>query len=230
MNKLIIYGDIHGCYDEFISLRNKINPKKNDVEVCVGDIITKGKDSIKTLRYIQAHNIKSVLGNHEDKIMRYLEHEKSTKKNPITLDDDEQNIVNQLDNQDINFLKSMLLFMRFDNVTILHGGIQNHHKLETITKKEKSKILRMRYLDKNHNFITYGKEDENSVFWSDVYDGNQGFVVYGHQWFHEANISKHAIGIDTGCVYGNKLSAVIFDSSDEYKIVSVVKININENK
>lgn len=80
MNKLIIYGDIHGCYDEFISLRKKINPQKDDIEVCVGDIITRGKDSIKTLRYIQKHNIKSVLGNHEDKIIRYLEHQKIIKK------------------------------------------------------------------------------------------------------------------------------------------------------
>jgi bis(5'-nucleosyl)-tetraphosphatase (symmetrical) len=36
MSKLIIYGDIHGCYDELVRLRQKINPKKNDVEVCVG--------------------------------------------------------------------------------------------------------------------------------------------------------------------------------------------------
>ena len=43
MNKFIIYGDIHGCYDGFISLRNQINPQKNDIEVCVGDIITKRK-------------------------------------------------------------------------------------------------------------------------------------------------------------------------------------------
>lgn len=33
MNKLIIYGDIHGCYDEFISLRTQINPQKDDIEV-----------------------------------------------------------------------------------------------------------------------------------------------------------------------------------------------------
>ena len=31
MNKLIVYGDIHGCYDEFINIRKKINPLKNDI-------------------------------------------------------------------------------------------------------------------------------------------------------------------------------------------------------
>ena len=80
MSDLIVYGDIHGCYYNFTSLRKKINPKKNDIEVCVGDIITKGEDSIKVLKYLQKSNIKSVLGNHEDKLVRYLEHENNKKK------------------------------------------------------------------------------------------------------------------------------------------------------
>lgn len=216
MNKLIIYGDIHGCYDELIFLRKKINPQKNDVEVCVGDIITKGKDSIKTLRYIQEHNIKSVLGNHEDKIIRYLQYEKQASKNPIILDEDEQNIVNNLDLKDIEFLMNLPIFMKFKNITIVHGGLKNSYDLDNLTKNEKSKILRMRYLDNNHNFIAFGKEENDSIFWADLYDGNQGFVVYGHQWFKKAKINKFAIGIDTGCAYGNKLSAVIFKDNNFY--------------
>lgn len=226
MNKLIIYGDIHGCYDELISLRNQINLQKDDLEVCVGDIITKGKDSIKTLRYIQEHNIKSVLGNHEDKIIRYLQYEKQANKNPIILDEDEQNIVNNLNSKDIEFLMNLPLFMKYENITILHGGLKNSYDLNNLTKNEKSKILRMRYLDKNQNFITFGKEDNDSIFWADLYDGNQGFVVYGHQWFQEAKINEHAIGIDTGCAYGNKLSAVVFkkDINQNYELITIYSV------
>ena len=138
MNKLIIYGDIHGCYDEFISLRNQINPQRNDMEVCVGDIITKGKNSIKTLDFIIENNIKSVLGNHEDKLLRYLNHQKTGE------------------------------------------------------------------------YLTYGQENENSTFWADIYDGKHGFIIYGHQWFSKIKKSNFALGIDTGCVYGKKLTAVYF--------------------
>jgi len=212
-NKLIIYGDIHGCYNNFTSLRKKINPKKNDIEVCVGDIITKGRDSIKVLKYLQEHDIKSVLGNHEDKLVRYLEHEYNEKKNPIILDNDEKSIIENLDSEDIEYLKNMPLFLRFKDITILHGGIQNHQNLNNLTKKEKSKLLRMRYLDSEDNFITYGKENEDSIFWADVYDGDQGFIVYGHQWFKEVKQSEFALGIDTGCVYGNRLSAVVFKNT-----------------
>ncbi|CAA6813559.1 MAG: Unknown protein [uncultured Campylobacterales bacterium] len=228
MQKLIVYGDIHGCYDEIKSLRENINPQENDIEVCVGDIITKGKDSIKTLRYIQEYDIKSVLGNHEDKIIRYLQHEKLKNQNPITLDEDEKNILKDLNSKDIDFLITMPLFMKFKNITILHGGLHNSYDLHNLNKKEKTKILRMRYLDKNHNFVTLGKENDDSIFWADVYDGNQGFVVYGHQRFKEARINKYTIGIDTGCVYNNKLSAIVFELKGQnfikHSIISFDKI------
>jgi bis(5'-nucleosyl)-tetraphosphatase (symmetrical) len=216
MNKLIIYGDIHGCYDEFISLRTQINPQKDDIEVCVGDIITKGKDSIKTIDFIIENNIRSVLGNHEDKLLRYIKHQKLNKKNPIVLDNDEQNIIDNLTEKYIQFLENLPLFLRFENITIVHGGLQNHMNLDNLSEKDKQKILRLRYLDENYEFLAYGKEDEKSIFWADLYDGNQGFIVYGHQWFQEIKKSKFGLGIDTGCVYGNKLSAIVFPNIKEY--------------
>lgn len=222
MQKLIIYGDIHGCLPEFKKLRDQINPQKNDIEVCVGDIITKGTHSIETLRFIQENSILSVLGNHEDKIIRYLNHQESPKKNPIILDIDEQQIVDHLMPEDIEFLRSLPLFLRFDHIKVIHGGLQNSMFLESLSKRDQQKLLRLRYLNRDGHFVAHGEETEDSIFWADVYDGNQGFVIYGHQHFDEPKISKHAIGIDTGCVYGNKLSAIVFEGTMEldYKIVS----------
>lgn len=230
MNKLVIYGDIHGCYDEFISLRNQINPEKNDIEVCVGDIITKGKNSIKTLDFIIENNIKSVLGNHEDKIIRYLNHQKSNKKNPIELDKDEQSIVDNLSEIHIEFLQNLPLYLQFEDITVLHGGIQNSMDLKNLSKRAKQKILRMRYLDENDEYLTYGKEDENSTFWADIYDGNQGFIIYGHQWFNEPKKSNFALGIDTGCVYGNKLTAVVFSLPIEFFSKKINQFSIFSEK
>ncbi|MDC9715123.1 MAG: metallophosphoesterase [Gammaproteobacteria bacterium] len=224
MSRLIIYGDIHGCYDELVQLRQKINPKKDDIEVCVGDVITRGSDSIKTLRYLQSNSIKSTLGNHEDKIIRYLAHQKNLKKNPINLDEDEQNIINRLNAEDIKYLQNMRLFMRFSKITILHGGLQNHQKLDDVSKKSHAKILRLRYLDEDRNFVSYGQEDDKSIFWADIYDGNQGFIVYGHQNFNKVKVNKHALGVDTGCVYGGKLSAAIFEDSNNKKF-SIESVN-----
>ena len=227
MSRLITYGDIHGCYKEFVSLREKINPLKADIEVCVGDVITRGKDSIKTLRYIQENNIKSVVGNHENKIIRYLRHEKLGVESPIELDEDEKKIVSELNAGDIDFINNMPLFIKFGKITVLHAGVQNHFNLESLSKKEESKVLRLRYITNSGKFIPFGEEDINSVFWSEAYDGKQGFIVYGHQTFKDARVDKHSLGIDTGCVYGNKLSAVVFPdlrNIENYLIYSVDSI------
>jgi len=224
MSRLIIYGDIHGCYKEFLQLRSLISIQKYDVEICVGDTITRGKDSIKTLRYIQKNNIRSVVGNHENKIIRYLKHEKSIVNNPIELDQDENKIVSELSVGDVDFMNNMPLFMKLGKITVLHAGLQNSFNLGNLSKEEKSKILRLRYLTKNHKFIPFGEENSESVFWSEAYDGKQGFIVYGHQTFKEVKIDKYSLGIDTGCVYGNKLSAVVFpnvDNIENYSIHSV---------
>jgi len=39
MTKTIIYGDIHGCIEEFENLREKIQPTKEDKEILLGDIL-----------------------------------------------------------------------------------------------------------------------------------------------------------------------------------------------
>ena len=223
MSKLIVYGDIHGCYDEFIALRQTINPQHSDLEVCVGDVISKGKHSLKTLDFIIRHTIKSVLGNHEEKLLRYLEHQKSPKKNPIKLTVDEENILASLTKEHIKFLENMPLFLKYGDIVVLHGGLQNKMDLNHLDKRDKEKILRLRYLDPEGHFVSHGCEDENSLFWADIYDGLQGFVVYGHQWFEEVKKSPFALGIDTGCVYGNKLSAAVFSDThhpQQYTIVS----------
>lgn len=61
-------------------LELKLILKKMILKLCKGDIITKGKDSIKTIDFIIENNIRSVLGNHEDKLLRYIKHQKLNKK------------------------------------------------------------------------------------------------------------------------------------------------------
>jgi bis(5'-nucleosyl)-tetraphosphatase (symmetrical) len=218
---IIVYGDIHGCLNEFKELRSKVDPKSKDIEVCVGDIITKGYDSIGLLNYLQEHNIKSVLGNHEDKLLRYLEHQKSKKKNPINLDSDEKNILKNLSQDNLKYLKSLPVYLKFGDITIVHGGLQNHTVLSRLTKKGIQKVLRLRYVDENGDFVTKGKEHKKCSFWADVYNGNQGFVIHGHRWMQNVHIHNNAIGIDTGCVYGNKLTAIVLNDKSDYRIVQV---------
>ena len=223
MSRLVVYGDIHGCRNALVKLRKKIKPKKKDIEICVGDIIKKGKDSIGVLDYLQKHDIESVLGNHEEKIVKYLLHKKVGKKNPIYLNKEEKEIVKNLSKKNIKYLLNMPYFIKIKHIVVVHGGLQNHLSLNRLSKLEKSKIIKMRFLDINNHLKTYDKENKNSIYWSKLYNGNQGFVVYGHQWAKEIRADKHSLGIDTGCVYGNKLTAVVFKDfrKKSYKVFQV---------
>jgi len=69
-NRVIVYGDIHGCLDELKALRKKLAIQKGDKEYTVGDFLNKGPYSRKTLKYLQKNSILSTMGNNEEKIAK----------------------------------------------------------------------------------------------------------------------------------------------------------------
>lgn len=69
--RLIVVGDIHGMLDEFQELIEKVvkfNHKKDHL-VLLGDMISKGPDSVGVLEFAMALNASCVRGNHEDTVL-----------------------------------------------------------------------------------------------------------------------------------------------------------------
>lgn len=64
------------------------------------------------------------------------------------------------------------------------------------------------------DMLALGANEEGDPFWADVYDGSQGFVIYGHSPWLDGQVKwdVHAAGIDTACVFGGKLTALVVDS------------------
>ncbi|QJC30784.1 symmetrical bis(5'-nucleosyl)-tetraphosphatase [Enterobacteriaceae endosymbiont of Macroplea appendiculata] len=63
-----LIGDLHGCYNELLSMLKKIHFNyTKDMLWITGDIIARGPDSIKLLYFLYdiRHSIKLVLGNHD---------------------------------------------------------------------------------------------------------------------------------------------------------------------
>lgn len=224
MNKrIIIYGDLHGCLDEFISLREKIKPLKSDKEIVIGDILDKGNYSNELLNYIQKHKILSIMGNHEYKYVRYKKHQEKDNKNPIILDDNQLKIYKNLSEENFIYLNSLPFFIKIDNLTLVHAGITNKIQLETASLKDLKKLLWITRLDTNQNPVSLSDENKSSKLWTEYYNGNQGFIIYGHHPFDKVKYDKYSMGIDTGCVHGNKLTACIITNTispkDNCKIV-----------
>ena len=67
-----IISDIHGEYNLFIKLLNKIKFSNNDRMIICGDIFDKGNQGIELLKYIRKQsNIIFIIGNHEYEFLKY---------------------------------------------------------------------------------------------------------------------------------------------------------------
>lgn len=227
--RTIVYGDIHGCLEELKTLRSELNICKDDREILVGDLLDRGPYSNKVVTYAREEKLELVMGNHEYKYVRYKKHAleslRTDRKNPMSLNQAKMAIYERLSDEDMAYLESAPFFIKIDNLTVLHAGITNSINLEVAKKKELEQVLRIRTLDENQKMLSLGQITWNAQFWSECYDGNQGVIVYGHEAVSKVRIDKYSFGIDTGCVYGDKLTALVVADTKEpmfnYDIVQV---------
>ncbi|KAF7308710.1 Phosphoric monoester hydrolase [Mycena chlorophos] len=72
--RVLIVGDLHGMYDPFRALLDKLDYKPaSDTLIHVGDIVAKGPHhgSMNVLKYMASHNITGVRGNHDQKVIEW---------------------------------------------------------------------------------------------------------------------------------------------------------------
>ncbi len=72
----LVIGDIHGCYNEFQALLDKVGLNESDAIVSVGDCVDRGTDTPAVLAFFQkTPNVFLIMGNHERKHVRAGRHE-----------------------------------------------------------------------------------------------------------------------------------------------------------
>jgi hypothetical protein len=82
-------------------------------------------------------------------------------------------------------------------------------------------FLRIRYLEqKDGRYYAVGtwqdpdgtwRHSKDSIHWTEAYKGSLK-VVYGHEPLQDVRIYNNTIGLDTSCVLGNRLTAMIIDT------------------
>ena len=78
--RIFVMSDIHGQYDLFLKMLEKIDLKREDLLVIMGDICDRGEKSyeiyMKCMKMIKlGYNLKFILGNHEDMLLEDLEND-----------------------------------------------------------------------------------------------------------------------------------------------------------
>ena len=71
MGRIVIVGDIHGCFEELLELLEKVALRPDDLLISVGDLVDRGPDPGAVVEYFRGRpNSVVLMGNHERKHVR----------------------------------------------------------------------------------------------------------------------------------------------------------------
>lgn len=201
MAKTIVIGDIHGCYDELISLLEKAEFGRDDRVVAVGDLIVKGPGNRAVLELFNADpRFSSVLGNHDLAILNFWRG-KTTSLKPA-----QQRARLELESEKERFeeyLASLPFIIDLGTHAVVHAGVRPGVPLGDQTPEDLTELRTM----------GADRAKREGTPWFEVYDGEK-IMLFGHWPSPEPRLGKRTIGLDTGCVYGNLLSAYIVETGE----------------
>lgn len=205
-NLIAVIGDIHGCINTLKSIYGKIKNVKGEPDVyTVGDLIDRGKFSKEVVQFCIDNEIKSVRGNHEDMLLRAIE--SSEKLFSFMYKDAELYYYNGGRETQYSYIESKQYsqFKKFRNALKKTGHLDYLKSLPLKFEFDKCVI--------SHAGIIEGG-DNVSILWNRK---SPAFLnklqIFGHTPLQEFVYKKnHFTNIDTGCVYKNKLTALIVDT------------------
>jgi len=103
---IAIFTDIHGNLEALEAILKDIKKKRRKIDAVyyLGDAISFGPNSSECLKLLQKYKVNCVIGNHEQRMVRY---DKSMSVMSYAGIKHKEYIFHQLDNDDIRFIKSM---------------------------------------------------------------------------------------------------------------------------
>ena len=226
-----IIGDVHGCFDELVELMSELGYKVTTTGetyavrapegrklVFVGDLVDRGPGTVQVLRLVSAM-VESgqafcVPGNHDIKLVRALRG-KDVKRTHGLAETMEQleGETQEFRNHVSKFLDGLVSHYVFDNGNLVaaHAGLK-----ESMQGRGSGAVREFALFGE-----TTGETDEFGLpvryNWAADYRG-KALVVYGHTPVPEPLSLNNTMNIDTGCVFGGKLTAFRYP---EREIVSV---------
>jgi hypothetical protein len=225
--RTLVIGDVHGCLDELLALLDVVQYHQGaDRLVFVGDLVDRGPDSIGVVRFVRQLGVECVLGNHEEKHVRWAKREANYratgKPNPMRPFSPELREMNEqfVAEDHIGWLAALPLYLRLDpRWVVVHAGFQPGIAFDY---QKPSVLTHVRYLQPDTGKMVstpeIGVKPPGSVFWATMWTGPES-VLYGHNVDNlqhprvdEPLPGVVCVGTDTGCVFGGHLTAAILDA------------------
>jgi hypothetical protein len=216
MGRTIIVGDVHGCRIELEDLLTRVDFSSGDRLVFVGDVVARGPDSIGVLDVIRRTGAVVVRGNHEDRLVSSRE----TEPHPLVWQSGGQGkarppkkplgkfhaeVADKLRPVDWALLEATPLYVDLPEhgVRVVHAGVVPGVPIE---EQDRSTLLTIRALGPRGEPL----EKRGNVLWGERYRESP-HIVFGHNARSEPQLHPKATGIDTGCVYGGYLTALVLE-------------------
>ena len=208
----IFVGDVHGCLDELTLLLKEVRFGADDVLVLVGDLVAKGPDSAGVVALAREYRARSVCGNHDEAVLRHIRAVRAGEPLPH-LKKQHARVAQALSPADWDYLLAMPLWLRFDalGVAVVHAGVLPDVPLEA---QDPRNLITMRTIRPDG---TASPKLSEGALWATRYTGPP-HLVFGHDAITGLQLHAHATGLDTGCVYGGALTALLMP---ERRVVSV---------
>lgn len=230
--RTIVIGDIHGCLEEFDELLRAVQfSPASDRLVLLGDLVDRGPDPVGVVRRARELGAESVLGNHEEKHLRWRLHEirranDPSYKNPMRPFTGERLAQHHAFSEDdwhwISGLPITLQLGPFDpdvpSWIAVHAGFE---PVLPFDKQRPDKMLRIRFVNNDGKMVPIANDTDQpngTERWATQWRLRH-HVAYGH---HAISLSEphvdtvvegddelYRVALDTACCFGGALSAMI---------------------
>lgn len=227
-----IIGDIHGCFDELSELlktlgyiihydnKYSISHPHGRKVIFLGDLVDRGPNTPAVLKLVmdmtEAGIAFCVPGNHDIKLMRKL------KGQDVKVAHGMQDSLEQLEQESENFIQRVIDFI---------DGLVSHYVLDDGKLVVAHAGMKEGYQGRGSKTVrefalfgeTTGETDEYGLpvryAWANEYRG-KAIVVYGHTPVPTSDWLNNTINIDSGCVFGGKLTALRYPEKELISVVS----------
>jgi bis(5'-nucleosyl)-tetraphosphatase (symmetrical) len=236
--RTIVIGDVHGCIDELHELLAKLAPRAGeDRLIFAGDLVDRGPEPRACVRLVRELGAEAVLGNHEEKMLRWLRREReqreSGRENKMHPPPPERRAQwESIDEADVAWLEALPVMLRVEAAgrpwLVVHAGFED----APLERQKKEIVVRCRFLDERTGKMKPIGGDgpmaqpAGTVYWTARWRGPRS-VAYGHavHGLEAPRVDRPAPGvecwgIDTGACFGGRLTALVLETREVVQVAA----------
>jgi hypothetical protein len=193
-SRTIIVGDVHGCSWELERLLDRVQFASGDRLVFVGDLVARGPDSLGVFDIARRTGAVIVRGNHEQKLLDWYAHD------DVQLGRIHADLARALRPVDWTLLATSPLYvdMPEHGLAVVHAGVMPGVALQS----------------QHPHTLMHIRTVKGERLWGQAYEGPPQ-IVFGHNALPGLQLHPWATGLDTGCVYGGRLTALVLGANQK---------------